>query len=207
MHLQGVSGPYIDSSGKVHGPSVGMPSFHQGSISGGPSINARSIGLSDLANLGGMLGGASNPDAAPNTPGPLSAAGAPVNPQAMSGGMGGATEMFRAPVQPVAQPQAAPTPMGPGEFTRMMQAPPAASAPAVGVPVPQSNQPAQAAPLFSTPVAAPPLAAPAAPAAPTAVPEAAKKGILGMSPLVLVASVVVLIMIVVLIYVMLQAGR
>jgi len=185
---------------------MGMPSLNQGSISGGPSISARSFGMSDLAKLGGLVGGGSDPDAGPNTPGPLSSAGAPINPQASSVGMGGATEMFRAPAtpQPMSQSQPA-APMGPGEFTRMMQAPPAASGPAVGVPVPQSQQAAPAPSLFSQPVAAP--KAPAAPAAPTAVPEAAKKGILGMSPMVLIAAVVVLILIAALIYVMVTAGR
>ncbi len=207
VNMPGMSGPYLDSSGNLHGPSMGMPSISQGNISGGPSMNARSFGMSDLAKLGGLVGGASDPEAGANTPGPLSSAGAPINPQALSGGMGGATEMFRAPVspQPMSQQQPA-APMGPGEFTRMMQAPPAASAPAVGVPVPQSQQAAPAPSLFSQPVAAP--KAPAAPtAAPTAVPEAAKKGIMGMSPMVLIASVVVILLIAILIWVMLQSGR
>ncbi|MDX2270109.1 MAG: hypothetical protein NW208_18550 [Bryobacter sp.] len=212
VYVPGVSGPTIDSQGNIRGPVVGAPSFNQGTVSGSPSISSKSIGLSDVANLFG--GGNDAPaQAGPVAHGPLSAAAGPVDPQALSGGGDGATAMFRAPAAPAspAMPATPAAPAGPGEFTRMMQAPPAASGPAVGVPVPKENQVAAApAPIFSQPVGAPPPAAPAPAAAASMAPaEAPKpKGPLGgMSPLLIAATVVIVLLIAALIYVMVTTGR
>lgn len=86
----------------------------------------------------------------------------------------------------------------------MMQAPPAASAPAVGVPVDQHNKPAAApaAPVLSqgSGQAAPPPAAPAPAPAPTG-------GLKGMNPMLIIAGVLVIIMVIALVVVIVKVSK
>ncbi len=125
-----------------------------------------------------------------------------MNPNALSS-PDGATSFFKAPQASSAPAAQAPVHQGPGDFTRMMQSPKPASAPAIGVPVPQQNQPAAAAaPIFSQPSgvpAPPPVAAPA--------PAAAPGFLKGMSPMLLVACVVVVLMIAALLFVIIRTSH
>ena len=215
LGLGGMSGPSISSSGEISGPRMPTPSFHQGSMSGpsiaslSPSIGGGNFSLSNLPGFGAGSAPSADPGVAPPAAGPLSSSSAPMNPNALSKG-DGATGFFRTPVQP-AQPMGAPPPVqsGPGEFTRMMKAPPVASAPAVGVPIPQSNAPAPShAPLFSQ--AAPPQGqSPAPPAASAAAPAPAPAlGFLkGISIWMIIGSVVIVLMVIVLIYVIVKTSR
>jgi len=224
--MPGMSGPSISNSGQISAPHMGTPSFNQGHMNapsvGGAGLNApvmpsRSIGGGNfsLNNLPGFGPGASPsaaPDVAPPSAGPLSSANAPMNPNALSAG-DGATGFFKTPAGPQPSSFGSPAPpmeAGPGEFTRMMKAPPVASAPAVGVPLPQSKAPAtNSAPIFSQPVA--PATAPSA--APTAAPAPAPKpagpmGFLkGISPWVIIGNVVIILMVIVLIYVIMKSSR
>ncbi len=221
-NMSGMSGPSISASGKITGPSMGTPSFSEGqmyapSVAGqglsAPSIRPQSLGGShfSLDNLPGFGAGSApsaSPDVAPPAAGPLSSSGGAMNPNALSS-PDGATGFFRAPAAPPQQGAPPPQASGPGDFTRMMKAPPVASAPAVGVPVPQSNAPAAGrAPLLSNPAApaipssAPPAVVPAAPA-----PATAASFFKGISPWVIVGNVVIILMIVVLIYVIMKSSR
>ncbi|MCX6611114.1 MAG: hypothetical protein NTW74_09730, partial [Acidobacteria bacterium] len=162
--MSGMSGPSISASGQISGPSMGTPTFNEGqmhapSVSGqgfsGPSIRPQSLGgdqfsLDNLPGFGSGSAPSASPEVAPPSAGPLSSGGGAMNPNALSS-PDGATAFFKAPPPPPQQHSAPPPAAGgAGDFTRMMQAPPVASAPAVGVPVPQSNAPAaNAAPLFS----------------------------------------------------------
>ncbi len=205
VSLPGMSAPSISSSGQINGPYIGTPSFSAGNVSGPSLYSGGSFSLDDLPGFGPGSGQPAN--VTPQAAGPLSAGSAPMNPNALSKG-DGATGFFKSP-QPAAHPQTpqAPPQAGPGDYTRMMQAPPAASAPAVGVPVPKSNTPPPAqAPLFSQPVV--PGAAPAPPAVPAAVPVAAPGGFLkGISPWLIVGNVIVVLMVVALVYVIVKSSR
>ena len=215
LGLGGMSGPSISSSGEISGPRMPTPSFHQGSMSGpsmsnmSPSIGGGNFSLSNLSGFGAGSAPSADPGVAPPAAGPLSSSSAPMNPNALSKG-DGATGFFRTPVQPT-QPMGAPPPVqsGPGEFTRMMKAPPVASAPAVGVPIPQSNAPAPSrAPLFSQ-AASPQGQSPAHPAAAAAAPAPAPAPdfLKGISVWMIIGSVVIVLMVIVLIYVIVKTSR
>ncbi len=215
VNMSGMSGPSISSSGEISAGRMPTPSFHQGNVYGpsmsnmSPSLGGGSFSLDNLPGFGSGSAPAADPGVAPPAAGPLSSSSAPMNPNALSTG-DGATGFFRAPAPP-AQPMGAAPPVqsGPGEFTRMMKAPPVASAPAVGVPVPQSNAPAAShAPLFSQ--AAPPQgqsAAPPAAAAPAPAPAPALGFLKGMSIWMIIGNVVIVLMVIVLIYVIMKSSR
>ena len=179
-----------------------------------PSIRPQSLGgdrfsLDNLPGFGSGSSPSASPEVAPPSAGPLSSGGGAMNPNALSS-PDGATAFFKAPPPPPQQ-HSAPPPVagGAGDFTRMMQAPPVASAPAVGVPVPQSNTPAAGpAPLFSQP-AAPANSSAAPAAAPQAAPAPAPKAgfLKGISPWVIAGNVVIVIMVILLIYVIMKSSR
>ncbi len=205
VSISGLGAPSISSSGQISGPHIGAPSFSAGHLSGPSLYSGGSFSLDDLPGFGAGSGQPAN--VTPQAAGPLSAGSAPMNPNALSKG-DGATGFFKSP-QPVGPPPAphAPPQAGPGDYTRMMQAPPAASAPAVGVPLPKSNAPPPAqAPLFSQPVV--PGAAPAPPAVAPAPPVAAPGGFLkGISPWLIAGNVVVILMVVALVYVIVKSSH
>lgn len=205
VSIQGISAPSISSSGQISTPRISAPSFHAGSMSGPSLFSGASFSLDNLPGFGPGSSGAA-PDVAAPAVGPLSANAAPMNPNALSSG-DGATSFFK--VQQHAQPSAPQTPAqaGPGDYTRMMKAPPVASAPAVGVPIPKSNEPPTApAPIFSQPVAPAASSIPAAVPPPVAPP--APKGFLkGISPWMIAGNVAVILMVVALLYVIFRSSR
>lgn len=205
VSMSGIGAPSISSSGQLNGPHIGMPSFSAGHISAPSLYSGGSFSLDDLPGFGPGSSGQPANVAAPAA-GPLSAGNAPMNPNALSSG-DGATSFFKAQQNP-ARPTAAQAPAqaGPGDYTRMMQAPPAASAPAVGVPLPKSNTPPPApAPLFSQPVV--PAAAPAPPAVPHPSPAAPGGFLKGISPWLIIGNVVILLMIATLVYVVVRSSH
>ncbi len=205
VSMSGMGAPSISSSGEVQGPHVGMPSFSAGHVSAPSLYSGGSFSLDDLPGFGRGASGQPGNVAAPAA-GPLSAGNAPMNPNALSSG-DGATSFFKAQQQPLRPTAAqAPAQAGPGDYTRMMQVPPAASAPAVGVPLPKSNTPPPApAPLFSQPVV--PTAAPVPPAAPQPPPAAPGGFLKGISPWLIIGNVVILVMVIALVYVIVRSSH
>ncbi|MFN7544120.1 MAG: hypothetical protein ACK5TN_15160 [Acidobacteriota bacterium] len=134
-------------------PSVAAPSF---TPPHGPSLTPPSVSLPPIHPS------ASGSKLSPETfAGPLTANSGSVQPGLLSSEKS-ATKFFRTPGStPSGIPGPMPTPAsGPGEFTRMMEAPPPASVPSIGVPQPQAQDPAAPPPPVS-PKPAPPKARPA----------------------------------------------
>jgi hypothetical protein len=187
-----LSGP-VFTPPSINGPSFTAPSLSTAGISA-PSFQPPSISVPDFnpPSAGGI---ALPPE---SVPGSMNLGSGPVS-SGMLSSSDGATQFFRAPSAGPAGMAGAVTPpaAGPGEFTRMMQAPPPASAPAVGVPLVQAKDPAAPPPpVFSQPSvpAATPAAAPAA--------QGRK-----INPWLILGNVLIVVMIIILVVVIMKSSR